>query len=98
MPPVGTKPGIERQRASQLEWASRLGLEFLRLHRGVLPYATPPFERNALERAGLGDVAADWRRGDLALFISRSPGRTGRPAAPPRERRDEEAVLGVRLR
>jgi hypothetical protein len=68
LPPLGTRPGIVRERAHTLDWTQQLGLTLLRVEPATLPYVTPPFERNALKAEGLYTIADEWRRGDLAVF------------------------------
>ncbi len=65
MPARGTRPGIPAEQARTIEWAGMLGLEVVQIKRGVLPYETPPFERNALYAAGVSNVTSDWRRGEM---------------------------------
>lgn len=65
MPACGTRPGIDAENDVTLQWAERLGLRLEDVAKGALPYETPPFERSALRAAGIVNVAAEWRRGDL---------------------------------
>jgi len=72
----GTRPGIAGENRRTLAWAENLGLTLKNIRPGALPYETPPFERNALRAAGILNVGADWRRGDLWTLCketSRSP-------------------------
>ncbi len=68
MPAVGTRPSIAEENQRVLSVAEELGLELLSVSEGLIPYETPPFERSALRAAGIRNVAAEWRRGDLWLM------------------------------
>lgn len=68
MPAAGTRPGVTEEHARCLRWCTRLGFELYRLERGALPYETPLFERNALRAAGILNIPAYWRRGDLWIL------------------------------
>jgi hypothetical protein len=99
LPPIGTRPGIAAEWARVRAWAQHVGLELIRRERGVLPYITPPFERSALQMAGVRISERPWRRGDLAIFTRRLA------AAPPppvfahgEEIWEEVTVGGVRIR
>jgi hypothetical protein len=65
MPASGTRPGIDRENATALRWAKDLGLGLEFIDHGHVRYETPPFERNALRAAGILNIGAEWRRGDL---------------------------------
>jgi len=71
IPPLGTRPGIAEERARLLEFSGRIGLELVGIDPARLTYRSPPFEQNALRRAGLTGTPVDWRRGDLATFVRR---------------------------
>jgi hypothetical protein len=68
-PPVGTRPNVSQEWAKILEWTARLGLRPLNVEHGVLPYVSPPFERNALKAEGLHNIPGEWRCSNLALFV-----------------------------
>jgi Probable N6-adenine methyltransferase len=68
VPPVGTRPGVQKEWRELLDWAERLGLTLFDYEPAALAYVSPPFERNALLAAGLNCCPMDWRRGDLAVF------------------------------
>jgi hypothetical protein len=96
-PPLGTRPGIQREREELLVLAERVGLTVRSTRPAALRYASPPFERAALRAAGLAAfLPTDWRQGDLLVFE-----RTGDVAAPrpvSSERRWTERILdGVRI-
>ncbi len=65
MPASGTRPDIALANREILKWAERLGFALEDQYQGAIPYETPYFERNALRAAGILNVAANWRRGDL---------------------------------
>lgn len=96
LPALGTRPGIQEERAALFHWADQLGLTLVELEEGLLPYVTPPFERNALRAAGITNCPSDWRRGDLATFeLRESAGASrevGRPSPP------DEAILWPEVR
>jgi hypothetical protein len=69
IPPIGTRPAIERDRERFFEWMKRLALRKLRLELGILPYTSPPFEINALKAEGFHGILQEWRRGDLGTFV-----------------------------
>lgn len=56
LPPLGTRPGIEAERAATVAYACRLGLSLVRIEAGALPYLSPPFEQNALSAQGLNGI------------------------------------------
>lgn len=102
LPPLGTRPGIEVERASLFSWAaSHLGLDLTDLERGCLSYLSPPFEWSALRAAGTGGVPPDWRCGDLATFRVRGADAPA-PQRPPQPRSPDQWVelqmRGVRIR
>jgi hypothetical protein len=79
IPPLGTRPGIARERTTLIEFSSTLGLELIRIEAAELPYRSPPFEQNALRAIGVAGAPVDWRCGDLAVFAKRSSFRSPRP-------------------
>lgn len=69
--PELVRPSALDERDQILEMAEELGR--VEVHRDTLSYATPLFERRALEAAGIPS-AGDWRRGDLVrLHVRRTP-------------------------
>jgi hypothetical protein len=68
LPPSGVRPSAQRDRSKILYWAERQGLLLLSEDRARLSYDMPFFESNALAAAGVTNVPADWRRGDLVVF------------------------------
>lgn len=99
-PPIGTRPGIDRDRKSLLDWARQLGLTHLRTQAAILPYCSPPFEINALRAEGLCGILEDWRRGDLSVFVKDAQVALPRPVPPPASEGEwvEESIHGVRVR
>lgn len=79
LPPVGTRPGIEQERSRLFEYTGTLNLVLTRLEQGSLPYASPPFESNALHALGVYGYPKYWRRGDLAIFSKTRTTTTSRP-------------------
>lgn len=99
MPPVGTRPGIEREWANTLDWAERIGLILVDLKPASLSYVTSPFELNVLQAEGLHTVSSEWRRGNLAVFLHSHQTQIPRPTILPKEDEWIEQVLfGVRVR
>ncbi len=99
VPAVGTRPGIDQEWAKFLNWAQKTGLTLIRVESAVLPYISPPFERNALRTEGLYTAPTQWRRGNLAVFSHTHHTATERPIVPPCEGKWlEEVLLGVRVR
>ncbi len=100
VPPVGTRPGIKEEWTETLELAEGMGLRLERWQPAALPYVSPPFERNALRAAGVSSYPAEWRRGDLAVFLR--SGQVGHhsplSSLPPCPDWIEESIEGVRIR
>lgn len=99
LPPEGTRPGIQAERADVLGSATTFGLRLVGIEPRALAYRMPPFERNALVAAGLSAVPSDWRHGDLATF--RVVEKTGQPrpiALIESDDWDEQAVRSVRIK
>lgn len=67
IPPIGIRPGIEREREQLFAWASEGGLSLVEIHHGFVEYDIPLFERNTLLFAGTRAEATS-RVGDLAVF------------------------------
>lgn len=99
VPPPGTRPGIEADLAAILDWVRDLGCELGGIERAVLPYLSPPFERNALAAEGLDGLPLTWRRGDLVTLRCVGACGVARPAFPASRTHWVEATHGdVRLR
>lgn len=100
VPPIGTRPAIERDREKLFEWMKRLGLRNLRLESGILPYMSPPFEINALKAEGFHGILQEWRRGDLGTFVKDEDHSSLRPAIQTgfEDTWVEEIIDGVRVR
>lgn len=101
LPGLGTRPGMERERAALLRWADRtLGLECCELRARALRYDSPPFEQNAWRAAGLSGVPGDWRTGDLTIFRRRlgAGSLPPRPSGPWQPRWQSLKIWGVPLR
>jgi hypothetical protein len=98
MPQIGTRPGITQEWVRIMDWAQQLGLFLMQVEPGALPYITPPFERNALQAAGLYAITEEWRRGDLAVFLHAHQTNVSRPRATHEDGWAEEVLLGMRIR
>ncbi len=100
VPPIGTRPAIERDRENLFEWTEQLGLRRLRLELGILPYMSPPFEINALKAEGFHGILQEWRRGDLGIFVKDQDHPSPRPAMQSgfEDTWVEEIIHGVRVR
>ncbi len=68
VPPVGTRPGVQREWNELITWAKSIGLELVNYEMARLPYVSPLFEWNALGAAGIQSFPIDWRRGDFATL------------------------------
>lgn len=68
LPSIGTRPSAANDRKRTFQFAKGLGLELVTMEEGCLLYDSPFFERNALKAAGLLNLPANWRCGDLAIF------------------------------
>lgn len=98
-PPVGTRPSIEVEWENILKWTQDIGLTLIQVESNILPYISPPFERNALKTEGLCNVPSKWRRGNLATFFHTHYVPTPRPKVSPYEEKwIEEVLSGIRLR
>lgn len=99
VPPAGTRPGVETDLATVLSWAGELGCELKGVEGGLLPYLSPPFERNALAAEGLEGLPLTWRRGDLMTLRCVAAGGAPRPVfREPATQWVEVAYADVRLR
>lgn len=97
MPPAGTRPGVRRECEELLGFAAGYGLTLRSKRPGALRYVSPPFERAALQVAGLAPhVPNDWRQGDLLVFERTGDVVSARPTAQQR-RWTERTVSGVRI-
>jgi len=98
LPPIGTRPGIDVELKKILFWSKKLGLELIKIDKGVIPYKSPPFEKNAMSAAGIYAVPDDWRRGDLAIFTLEKKIEVARPELPIEAGWHEEAIGKVRIK
>ncbi|MEB3885518.1 hypothetical protein [Lyngbya sp. CCY1209] len=99
LPPVGTRPGIEREWESTVAWAEYLGLQLVQLEKLALSYLTPVFERNVFRAAGLPSVGESWRHGNLAIFSRTRLTNVSRPNIDIRDHDWLEVnLLGVKIR
>lgn len=66
--PLLTRPDSLQERKNTLEIAMSYGLSLVSMASHVAHYYTPQFEQESLKEKGID--AKNWRRGDLAMFIS----------------------------
>lgn len=66
--PLLTRPASLQERKQVFEIAMSYGLSLVSMETHVAHYYTPQFEQETLVRKGI--EAKNWRRGDLAVFIS----------------------------
>lgn len=99
MPPLGTRPNVSQELVKILEWANQLGFKLIKIEHGVLPYISPPFERNALRAEGLYNIPEEWRCSNLALFIREHEAEISRPPQCSIDSNwTEEVFHGIRIR
>lgn len=100
LPPVGTRPGILRERAELLAWCKFRGMRLIEHLPLALRYLSPPFEVNALRAANVPLCPSDWRRGDLAVLECLESARSSEtPAQPVRDDTWNDVDIGrVRLK
>lgn len=99
LPPVGTRPGIEQERAKLLEWTRELSLELKNISAAALSYLSPPFEHNSMSAEGITGTPDEWRRGDLFVFTIERRHKVPRPAGVTVERLwDEVTIKRIRIR
>jgi hypothetical protein len=68
IPPVGTRPGINRERGEMLGSVTDMQLRVEQVRPLVFNYLSPLFERNALHAEGIKNYPNDWRRGDMLVL------------------------------
>lgn len=95
LPAIGTRPGLEAERAGLRALAHGWGLRLVRLEPAVLAYLSPRFEQNAHRAAGLSGVPLEWRRGDLAVFENVSATHAPRPPVQSQPDTWEEIAVGA---
>lgn len=66
--PLLTRPASLQERKQVLEIAMSYGLSLTMMESQVAHYLTPHFEQESLREKGIN--AKNWRKGDLAIFIS----------------------------
>ena len=66
--PILTRPASLQERKQSFEAAMSYGLSLFAMDSHVAHYLTPHFEQETLKQKGID--AKNWRRGDLAVFIS----------------------------
>lgn len=98
VPPMGTRPGIEAEWKTILQWSVGLGLRLRKYQHRLLPYLSPVFEENAMFAASVPPPASAWRRGDLATFRCVSACRNERPEEMSHAEWQERVINEVRIR
>ncbi|NEN90734.1 MAG: hypothetical protein F6K48_18185 [Okeania sp. SIO3H1] len=99
LPPLGTRPGMEREWKETLNWAKQIGLTLYRLDELALSYQTPIFELNSLKAEGISQVSKEWRRSNLAIFQRTHQTFVPRPTVSHQQAKwIEELLDGVRIR
>lgn len=98
LPPLGTRDGVESERTRLFDFARQNGLIVESLHEGVLPYQTPHFEHNTLQRLGIHCPLGSWRCGTLVIFQKLLHNRVSRPLATAVEKWSELSLFGTRIR
>jgi hypothetical protein len=68
LPPINTRPNIDKERIDWLNFCQKHGLCIENLYAQKLHYAMPFFEFNAFRSAGINEIFPFWRKGDFALF------------------------------
>ncbi|QOJ27851.1 MAG: hypothetical protein HRU80_02795 [Ignavibacteriales bacterium] len=68
LPPINTRPKIEKERIDWFSFCQQQGLCLENLFAQKLHYAMPFFEFNAFRSAGVTNISPFWRKGDFALF------------------------------
>lgn len=98
LPPINTRPDIDKERIELFSFCQRNGLCLENLHAQKLHYAMPFFEFNAFRAAGIKDVLPFWRKGDLALFRKVRLSKDKRPAFKDSNDWIEREIDSVRVR
>jgi hypothetical protein len=68
LPPLGTRPGMDKDRKEILEFCKTLGFTLEKIEKREVAYLTPIFEKNALKAQGFLKIPQVWRRADLVTF------------------------------
>jgi hypothetical protein len=98
VPPEGTRPGVDAEWRNIVSWAKTLGLQVEDYRLGLLSYASPLFEQNAMIAGGVPPLNGAWRRGDLAAFRCAGACRGERPKVRSRDVWEEHVIGDVRIR
>jgi|SRR5579862_105007 len=98
LPPLGTRPGLDREREFIFRWIGKLGLKVVSLEERGAEYLSPPFERNALAACGLSNLPTTWRHGAVLHLAAPSLRRVPRPNTLEEKPWAEEVLQGVRFR
>lgn len=98
LPAEGTRPGMRQQYNRYRAWWEKAGFKEVASIPGVVPYVSPPFERNALRAAGVLHFRSDWRKADLAVLRRIHPNELHWPGELAETHWDEVSFGPVRLR
>jgi hypothetical protein len=99
LPPLNTRPNIEKERLACFEFWLQQGLFMENLFAERLEYAMPFFEFNALRAGGIPNIHPFWRKGDLVHLCKVKESSTTRPVFEQNSDKWEERELGsMRIR
>lgn len=99
LPPINTRPNIEKERLQWFTFCEKNGLCLENLLSQKLEYAMPFFEFNAFRAAGVTDILPFWRKGDLAFFRKIRKTSTKKPVFKMKENNWKEIEIeNVRIR
>lgn len=79
IPPLNTRPGIDKERIDWFSFCQQQGLCLENLCAQKLEYAMPFFEFNAFRIAGITGIQPFWRKGDFAVFRKINDRKVERP-------------------
>jgi len=99
VPPDGARSGVRNEWPRFATWCEKVGLQLVERRPGALSYISPLFEVNALQAAGVTNISATWRKGDLAVFrLAEKPDFDAPPRAPVEIQWDELRLGAVRIK
>jgi hypothetical protein len=79
LPPLNTRPGIDKERMEWFQYCQKHGLCIESLTPQSMEYVMPFFEFNAFRASGIKNTAPFWRKGDLVLFRKVAEKKSVRP-------------------
>jgi hypothetical protein len=98
VPGIGTRPTIQREWQSLLDWAYKFGLSYSGLAPITVSYDTPYFEHNALRHEGITLPLTSWRRADLAIFSKERRNGIKQPLLVSRNDWSSRSFFGIKIR